>query len=299
MPKSAQNKPGISVTRKLLRGHPLPVPGGDDDKDERGRVLVVGGEVALPGALVLAGIAALRAGAGKLQIATCRSIAVAIGVAVPESLSLGLDETEEGTIDPSASKTLCDLTTSADSVLIGPGMRENDSNSLFTLNVIADCKPAALTMDAGALAALRTLPDALLPLAGNAVLTPHAGEMASILGCEKPEVDSDAPACSIYAAAKLGAVIVLKGSRTLVATPDGDLFRYESGDVGLATSGSGDTLAGITAGLLARGAAPLDAALWAVFLHGAAGNRLAKKLGRIGYLARELLDEIPIVMNRI
>src|SRR5829696_7267837 len=121
MPKSPRdNRGAILVTRELLGGS-LPAIDDDDDKDSRGRVLVVGGEVAIPGAVVLAGIAALRAGAGKLQIATSRSIAASIGIAVPEALSLGLDETSEGTIAESAVAGLQHLAENADAILIGPG----------------------------------------------------------------------------------------------------------------------------------------------------------------------------------
>ena len=134
-------------------------------------------------------------------------------------------------------------------------------------------------------------------LDGRAVITPHRAEMASILGAEPEEISELAPYIALHASATFNAVIALKGATTFIATPDGDLFRYECGDVGLATSGSGDTLAGIVAGLLARGADPVHAALWAVWLHGEAGNKLAKRIGRIGYLARELLDEIPPLMR--
>src|SRR5678816_4764158 len=123
MPKSRRSKAHAArVTRALLEGWPLPRPLGDEDKNARGAVLVVGGEVSLPGAVVLAGIAALRAGAGKLQIATCRSIAPLVGVTVPESLSLGLDETIDGTISASSVPSLAPLIENADALLIGPGM---------------------------------------------------------------------------------------------------------------------------------------------------------------------------------
>src|SRR4029079_11658389 len=102
------------VTRAMLQQWPLPRPSGDGDKEDRGSVLVIGGEVSLPGAVVLAGIAALRAGAGKLQIATCRSIAPLVGVTVPEALSLGLDETPEGCIAAASAGTLRDLIAKAD-----------------------------------------------------------------------------------------------------------------------------------------------------------------------------------------
>ena len=133
---------------------------------------------------------------------------------------------------------------------------------------------------------------------GNAVITPHLGEMSRMLSVKPEDISRNPEQRSLDTAAALNAVVVLKGSRTFIASPRGDLSCYESGDVGLATSGSGDTLAGVVAGLVARGTDPLHAALWAVFLHGSAGNRLANRMGRIGYLARELLDEIPPIMNR-
>lgn len=300
MPKSPRNKREATlVTRELLRDSPLPALDDDDDKESRGRVLVVGGEVAIPGAVVLAGIAALRAGAGKLQIATCRSIAPNIGIAVPEALSLGLDETSEGTIAESAVTQMKHLAENADAILIGPGMKVQESNSRFVSRFLIEYAGTPVVIDAGALGALQSSPDALAPLGGNAVITPHAGEMAAVLGVDKEEISTDAAEVAVRAANQLGAVVALKGSRTWIAAPEGDLFCYDSGDVGLATSGSGDTLAGIVVGLLARGCNPLHAALWGVFLHGAAGNVLAKRMGRIGYLARELLDEIPAIMNDV
>ena len=285
------------VTRALLRGWPLPVPDSDDDKESRGRVLVIGGELSIPGAVVLAGIAALRAGAGKLQIATCRSIAPTVGVAVPEALALGLDETANGTIAESAVAMLRTLTENADAVLIGPGMRIGDDSTRFVAKLLPECAGLSVVLDAGGLGVLKASPNSLMPFGGNAIITPHTGEMADVLGIEKTEIDGSPEHTALEAAKTLGAVVTLKGSKTFIATPDGDLFCYESGDVGLATSGSGDTLAGIVTGLVARGSDPLHAALWGVFLHGAAGNVLARRMGRIGYLARELLDAIPALMN--
>lgn len=283
----------VKVTRSLLRRSPVPSPSSDDDKDERGKVLVVGGEITLPGAVVLAGIAALRAGAGKLQIATCRSIAPLVGVAVPESLSLGLEETREGTIASSAAPSLAPLIEDADALLIGPGMKGGDDELRFVRNLLAISSRATVILDAGALYCLSKDPALLARFDGRAILTPHAKEMARILGVDASKVTADAGTVALEAAQSLRAVVALKGSRTFIATPEGELFCYSLGDVGLATSGSGDTLAGVVAGLAARGSSPLHAALWAVFLHGSAGNRLARRIGRIGYLARELLDEIP------
>jgi NAD(P)H-hydrate repair Nnr-like enzyme with NAD(P)H-hydrate dehydratase domain len=121
--------------------------------------------------------------------------------------------------------------------------------------------------------------------------------MSRIIGKSEDEITDNPEETALTAAATLNSTVVLKGPSTFIASPEGELFCYDAGDVGLATSGSGDTLAGVVAGLIARGATPLHSAIWAVFLHGSAGNRLAKRVGRIGYLARELLDEIPPVMN--
>ncbi len=293
MPKSPQSR---KVTRALLRDFPLPDPGAHGDKESRGRVLVTGGEVALPGAVVLAAIAALRAGAGKLQIATCKSIAVQVGVAVPESLSLGLRETKDGGIDPRSAKELRVLARDADAIVIGPGMSVRNSNTQLAGDMLRSTR-SAVVLDAGALAVLKASPKILRQRHGNAIITPNESEMATLLDIDEAEVEASASDVALEVASRISAVVALKGSTTLIATPDGRLFRYSRGDVGLATSGSGDTLAGLAAGLLARGAPPLEAALWSVYLHGEAGNRLARKVGRIGYLARELLAEIPALLE--
>lgn len=298
MPKSPRSSGRVTrISQTLLRKWPLPQPSADGDKNSRGNVLVVGGEVAIPGAIVLAGIAALRAGAGKLQLATCRSIAPLVGVAVPEALSLGLDETRDGLIAAGAASALDELLRENDALLIGTGMKGDKEEQRFVLNLLERCNTSVI-LDAGAIDSLASAPDALHKFEGNAVITPHLGEMSRMLSIKPADISQDPEQYSLDTAAALNAVVVLKGSRTFIASPRGDLFRYESGDIGLATSGSGDTLAGVVAGLVARGTDPLHASLWAVFLHGSAGNRLAKRMGRIGYLARELLDEIPPIMNR-
>jgi hydroxyethylthiazole kinase-like uncharacterized protein yjeF len=129
------------------------------------------------------------------------------------------------------------------------------------------------------------------------VLTPNLGEMAAITGDTKATVEADPRGVATTVARDLNAVVVLKGPETFIATPYGEVFRYAEGEVGLATSGSGDVLAGILVGLLARGATLDQAAVWATFLHGAAGNRLRRRIGAIGFLARELSDEIPALIS--
>jgi ADP-dependent NAD(P)H-hydrate dehydratase len=291
---------GTKVTRALLRQIPLPRPDEEGDKDARGRVLAVGGSAQTPGAILLAGVAALRAGAGKLQLATVRSASAALGVSVPESLVVALPETRSGEIaGDAAGRVLAERATQVDALLLGPGM-SSDRGAHALIRALARRlgEDATLVLDAAAVTALRDDDDLLLALHGRAVLTPHAGEMATLLKVEKDAVESNPAVCAQEAAARFGAVIALKGPESWIAEPDGTLYQYAGGSVGLATSGSGDTLAGIVAGLAARGAPPAHAAIWGAYLHGEAGEVLARRIGPIGYLARELLDEVPGLMPR-
>jgi hydroxyethylthiazole kinase-like uncharacterized protein yjeF len=284
---------------KRLREMPLPTPSGDDDKEARGRVLVVGGGRQNPGALTLAGTAALRAGAGKLRLATSRSVAVAIGVALPEARVFALPEGDDGEIDPAAAAEVARLAAGVDALVLGPGMTDPERAAEFARAVLEHVDGPSVALDAGALGCLGRDRDALHRLGGRAVVTPHAGEMAAILGIAREDVERDPLAIARKAADELRAVVALKGPETFIAAPGGEAVRFVSGRVGLATSGSGDVLAGIVGGLLARGADPLRAAAWAVYLHGQAGNRAGRRHGRIGYLAREIAAEIPRLMERM
>ena len=215
----------------------------------------------------------------------------------PNHCRLGLNETREGGIDPAISKDLRARITETDALLIGPGMTDMRSNARLVKALLRVDTKASTVLDAGALSAFHGSTRAIEILNTNTVITPHFGEMAGLLGIDESEVEKRQAEVAVETARDLGVVVALKGASTCIATPDGDNFIYESGDVGLATSGSGDTLAGILAGLLARGATPLTATLWAVFAHGEAGNILGNRIGRIGYLARELLDEIPMLLR--
>jgi len=130
------------------------------------------------------------------------------------------------------------------------------------------------------------------------VLLPHAGELASLLDCDEDAIESDPVGCGRRAAKRYRSVVLVKGVTSQVVCPEGGVWTYDGGAPGLGVSGSGDVLAGIVGGLLARGAEPLNALLWAVWLHGEAGVALAKKVGPIGFLAREIADEIPALLPR-
>jgi hydroxyethylthiazole kinase-like uncharacterized protein yjeF len=285
-----------TLDRDLLRRFPLPRHPEDSDKEERGRLLVIAGSRELAGAALLAGTGGLRAGAGKLQVATGASVAAALSVAMPEARVIGCEESEDGCIGTAAIEPLLKSVEAAQATVIGCGLQHGPPLDALLDALLASGLRTLLVLDAAVLGSLAPRAEALRAWRGGAILLPHSREMARLLGCAPEEVEADPLAAAHRAAERFGAVAVIKGQYSYVVEPGGPAFRFEGGGVGLATSGSGDVLAGIVGGLSARGANPLTAALWGVYLHGEAGRRLAKRIGPIGFLARELLDEVPGLM---
>jgi len=269
---------------------PLPWPDEGGDKEERGRVLMVGGGRETPGAVVLAGTAALRAGAGKLQVATGASGAALVASALPETRAGKLSKAACAKLEEHLGKAQC--------VCVGPGLIEDESVARFVEATLRMCAAGAVVLDAGAVACLNAGRDLLHALGGRAVVTPNADELAEIYG-EGFARREGAPDAARRAAEEFRAVVVLKGRETFVASPGGETFVNRAGSVGLATSGSGDVLAGVIAGLVARGTEPARAAAWGVYLHARAGERLARRVGPLGFLARELPAEIPPLMAEL
>jgi hydroxyethylthiazole kinase-like uncharacterized protein yjeF len=285
------------LDRDLLRRFPLPEHPEDGDKEDRGRLLVVAGSRELAGAALLAGTGGLRAGAGKLQIATGASVAPALAVAMPEARVVGCPETDEGCIAVEAIGPLLEWAEGAQAILIGCGLQHGPPLETMLDSLLESGLDKPLVLDAAVLGSLAPRAETLRAWKGGAILLPHAREMARLLECEAQEVEADPLAAARRAAETFGAISLIKGQYSYIVAPDGRAFRLTGGGVGLATSGSGDALAGIVGGLAARGADPLTAALWGVHLHGEAGRALAKRIGRIGFLARELLDEVPRLME--
>jgi ADP-dependent NAD(P)H-hydrate dehydratase len=287
------------ITPDFLKKWQLPQPQAGGDKNERGRVLVVGGAPEMPGAIILAAVAALRVGAGKLQIATCESIAPHVATAVPESRTIALPQTGKGGIASGGASQLVELAERADAVLFGPGMTDEPAVSRLLKKVLPELQNPVVLLDAAAFEVLRDEPKILAHLKGRTILTPHFGEMANMLDAEKNELEQKPVETARNAAAHFGAVVALKSDETYIAAPDGKIYLNRYGCIGLATSGSGDTLSGLVAGLAARGADPAQATAWGVYLHARAGDVLTEKVGSLGFLARELLAEIPPIMHKL
>lgn len=288
----------VAIDRRLLRRWPLPGLPANADKQARGDVLVVGGSRELPGPVLLAGAAALRAGAGRIQLGVARSIAVAVGTAFPEARVLGLAEKPNGELARNAATSVRKELGQCRALLVGPGMRDETAVAGVLRSALDSEGDCSIVLDAAALRVLRGRAALAQHAAGRVIATPHAGEMVELWGCTREWVEEDPLGLAREAARKLGVTLVLKGVRTVVATPSGDAFCNTNGNSGLATSGSGDTLSGLIAGLAARGAEPAQAAVWGVYLHSAAGDALKRKQGPLGYLARELAAEVPALLGR-
>lgn len=260
--------------------------------------MVIGGCLEVPGGVALTAEAALRAGAGKVRIGTVTSAAIALGAAFPEVAIAALPVSAEGEIDaplPILSPHLA----RCDAVVLGPAMSCQGHASRLLATVLQILGPHGdIVIDAAALMSLSDIAGRLKDRRRPAVLTPHIGEMAGMLGTDVDIIERDRTAAAQLAAKRFAAVVALKGGETVIAAPSGALFRYDGGGVGLATSGSGDVLAGIAGGLLARGCPPLEATIWAVWLHGEAGRECARNISPIGFLARELLGAIPGLIRR-
>ena len=299
------------VTPSLLRDWPLPAPG--QDKYARGSVLVIGGARPTPGAALLAGVTALRAGAGKLTLAVAESVAVQVGVAFPECGSIGLPETVDGSVKPELDR-ISSYLDKADTILVGPGLDDLDlAGELLAALLDRETSGApgvapaggdaaggeagglggpAVVLDAFALGALGPLEDQLDRWRGRLILTPNPTEAAVLLGRDVNDLEKDVAEISD----RFDAVVSCQGLITHPARLGPELWKIGTGYGGLGTSGSGDVLAGAIAGLRARGTSSAQAACWGTHLHASAADRLASRLGPLGFLARELADELPALM---
>lgn len=279
----------------LLRRWPLPEVPADADKEARGRVLVIAGSREIPGAALLAATGALRAGAGKLVIATAASVAQGMALAVPEARVIALPETAAGSFAPGAARLLEDSAQHTGAALVGPGLMDPAGTCDFVADLLPLLRDVPVVLDALAMDVMR----GHRRFEQQLLLTPHAGEMAHLRGDSKAGV-GEAPEQAVVAAARdWGATVALKGASTLIATPRGGRWRHDGGHPGLATSGSGDVLAGLIAGLAAQ-QVPLDqACAWGVVLHAMAGAALGRRIGPLGFLARELPGEIPALLRRL
>jgi hydroxyethylthiazole kinase-like uncharacterized protein yjeF len=293
--------PVTPLTQRWVAGR-LPDRDPTAHKGTFGRLLVVAGSLEYAGATLLTGLGAARAGAGLVCLATPQSVGTQLLGAVPELTALLLGEEAPGLIGPIGWRQVAAEAKGYDAIVVGPGLGQQPSTQRRLRGFIAELRGPAV-VDADGLNALAANDRWWRPLRGQLILTPHPGEFARLMR-QPPDpalsIDDEARADAAgTASVRWGQLVVLKGARTVIATPDGELLRSDVATPSLATAGSGDVLAGAMGAFLAAGSTPVDAAGCAVAVHGAAGLLAEDRIGRAGVIARDLAGLLPQAIEQL
>ncbi len=274
----------------------LPNRPKDAHKGTFGTVVVLAGSLGLTGAAYLAATAAARSGAGLVRLLVGETIYPILASKVTEVMATPVAEVAPGVVGHAAHDFVMRHLSEAEAGVIGPGLGRDRSTWRLVVDLALHVR-CPLVIDADGLNALADSPRSKRKLGPRRVLTPHPGELARLTGRTIDAIQSDREGSARRAAKEWGAIVVLKGARTVVAHPDGRLSEDPHEVPALATGGTGDVLSGVIGALLAQGSEPFAAAVTGVYVHAAAGRRLAQHLGDSGLLAGDLLPEIPLVMN--
>jgi NAD(P)H-hydrate epimerase len=280
---------------------PLRLP--DDHKGKFGHVMVIGGSKGYTGAAALAANAALRGGAGLATAVIPEQLYPIAAVKLTEAMTYPAPGSKGGGFSGSCRSFIEELLDRATVLAVGPGLGQDEETAEFLEDLLAKTG-IPLVLDADALNILsgkkHLLTDpSLAEQRKRWVLTPHPGEMARLCGTSVSAVQSNRLQCAEQASREWGAVVVLKGSKTIIAAPEGPVYINPAGNPGLATGGTGDVLAGLVASFMAQGMTPEKAAFCGAFVHGAAGDQAAGKKGATGMIAGDLLEEIPLVIKNL
>ncbi len=275
----------------------LPARQRQTHKGDYGRVLVIAGSTGMTGAGALASRAALRSGAGLVTWALPKSLNIVAEVASPEVMSLPVPETDGLSLSVDAREHLLEATHEVSAVVLGPGLPVAGETGELLRLIIPEIH-APLVVDAGALRAAGREVKLFQKRKSATILTPHPGEMATLIGKSTEEILEKREEMATAFAQSAKSVVVLKGANTVVS--DGEHTRVnDTGNPGMATGGTGDVLAGVLAGLLAQGMEPYDAAVLGVYIHGLAGDAAATKIGQHSLIASDIIDALPEIFLRL
>ena len=292
---------GQAIKQNIIRadmiGAILPRRSPAVHKGENGRLAVVAGSRGLSGAAAMTAEGGLRSGAGLITLAAPASLQDLLAVKLTEVMTRPLAETAAGAVALAAVEEIVSLAAASDVLAIGPGLGCQEETGAMVRAVIA-AAACPLVIDADALNALVGYTGILADCSALPVLTPHPGEMARLTGLTVQAVNADRVQVARQAAGEWGSIVVLKGARTVVAFPDGEVYINTSGNAGMATGGTGDALTGIIAGLIAQGLSSHDAAVAGVYVHGLAGD-VAAAAGMAGMTATDLIKAVPAALYGI
>lgn len=275
----------------------IPARRPDSHKGTYGHGLIFAGSPGKTGAAALTAQAAMRAGAGLVTVGLPASLNPVLEAKLTEPMTVPLPEERGGFFGPLSLPQALRLFAGKSAVALGPGIGDTLQTGAFVAGVIKSAA-APLVIDADGLNAIARDTNMLKKLQVPAVLTPHPGEMARLTGLTSQEVQADRMGCAREFAEKFKVIVVLKGSRTVIAAPDGSAYVNPTGNPGMASGGMGDALTGLITGLIAQGLDPLKAALLGVYVHGSIGDAIARERGPLGILATDIIEGIPAALAR-
>lgn len=279
---------------RLDLGNRLP----EAHKGTTGHLLVLAGSPGKSGAAAMTAMSALRAGAGLVTLCVPKSLNAIMEGHVLEAMTHPLPETGAGILDETVFKTIYDLFAGKQCVAIGPGLGTAAQTGSLARRLIAE-RRTTMVIDADGLNHLAGHTDILNSAQPPLVLTPHPGEMARLTHLSTSDIQKDRVGVARQFAVEWKAYVVLKGARTVIAYPNGLVDVNPTGNPGMASGGMGDVLTGVIAGLIAQGRPPESAARAGVYLHGAAADRLVRKMGPFGYLASDVMAALPKEIRRL
>ncbi len=270
----------------------LPHRWADMHKGDAGRLLIVAGSAGMTGAAALAGLAAVRSGAGLVTLAIPESLNDILEVKCTEVMTLPVPETGQRSLAPEAAAQILAFAENCDAVALGPGLSQVAATQELARELIGRISQP-LVVDADGLNACADAIEVLKDRSAPTVITPHPGELSRLVDLSVTDIQADRVGAARQAAGDLGCVVVLKGAATVTAAPDGEVWVNPTGNPGMASGGVGDVLTGVIAALLAGGADDLEAAVSGVFHHGRAGDLAAERCGERGLVASDLLEQVP------
>ncbi len=281
----------------MFKQHIEKIPSRKEDshKGSYGKVLVLAGSRGMTGASYLTAQGALLSGSGLVTCGVPLSLNVIMETKLTEVMTLPLSETPTASLALAAKDEILKYCEKCDVVAIGPGLgKEEDTIKLVKELVLEIDKPVVL--DADGINAIKG--DVLTKREGRTVITPHLGEMANLIGKDVPAVRSNREYIVKSVAESTGAIVCLKGHKTLVADPEGNVYENQTGNSGMATGGTGDVLTGMITSFIGQGVSDYSAVISAVYLHGLAGDIALDKKGPFSLIASDILENLPATFNK-
>ena len=278
------------MTREHIKK--IPVRREDSHKGDYGKVFVVAGSPGLTGAAYLCCEGALRCGSGLVINGIPESLNPIMEIKLTECMTLPLTETQASTLGMAAKKDILSFARKCDVVALGPGLGRGSETKPLVKELIQEIE-CSIVLDADGIYALEGDMDLLKNRQSGLVLTPHPGEMSHLIGKDTSEIQPMREDIAKSVAEVTGAIVVLKGHRTVVANPEGETYVNETGNSGMATAGMGDVLTGMIASFIGQGVDDYSASVIAVYLHGMAGDIAAEKKGPFNIIATDILEYLP------